>query len=260
MTFFNKFNTTPIEKPKMKETKAASLKDLRAQKEEEETAKKKAGRPKGSVKKKVDMKPKRKYSKKASDGNSRISTEAPLGAEVVKAVSVPAQESPQIDPTLPLLKRSFSDVSTTLDKPVSAKPYLFQPGNKAGKGRAEGSRTRAQITLEAISYESADALLKKMVAQGLEGDIVASKFVLERILPAAKGRRVKLDLPVVESIKDIGDAMTIIVDHMATGEITLEEAETATRVLEIKLKSFEQQGLEKRIEGIEDTLNIKRGL
>jgi hypothetical protein len=59
------------------------------------------------------------------------------------------------------------------------------------------------------------------------GDLKATELILARIWPPRRGRPVHIDLPAVRTTTDVADGMAVVVEAMAAGEVTPEEAATS---------------------------------
>jgi hypothetical protein len=127
----------------------------------------------------------------------------------------------------------------------------FQPGNKAGPGRPAGSRNKATLALEKMLEDEAGDVLKAMIDAAKMGDTAAGRLLLDRVYQPRKGRAIKLDLPKVETAADVMAAMGVVVDAMAQGEISPDEATAVGGVLEMRRKSIETAELEMRIAALE---------
>jgi Family of unknown function (DUF5681) len=124
-----------------------------------------------------------------------------------------------------------------------------QSGNPAGK--PPGARHRATMAAEALLDGEVQALTRKAIERALEGDGVALRLCLERILPARKDRPVKFDLPPVETASDISKALGAIAKSMAAGELTPDEAGTVATIMEAHRKAIETVELEERVRRLE---------
>ena len=80
----------------------------------------------------------------------------------------------------------------------------------------------------------------------------AAKMVIDRLVPAPRGRRVLLDLPVITTAADVLKALTATIEAMGNGELAPDEAATVAGVIEVKRRAFETVDLERRITAIEE--------
>ena len=135
---------------------------------------------------------------------------------------------------------------------VVAKPWRFQPGQSGNPaGKPKGARHAATLAAEALLDGEAEALTRKCIERAKEGDMVAMRLCLERILPARKSRSVAFDLPTIDTAADLVPAFAAVVKAMASGEIAPDEAMTVAGVLEMKRKAIETVDIERRLAAIE---------
>lgn len=124
-----------------------------------------------------------------------------------------------------------------------------QSGNPAGKPR--GTRHKALIALDAIGAAGAEDVLRKVVEDAKAGDIRAAEILLRRVWPERKGRLVEFDLPPIAGAADAVKAVAAIVDAVATGELTPDEAQAVASVVEIQRRAIETAELAERIAALE---------
>jgi hypothetical protein len=124
-----------------------------------------------------------------------------------------------------------------------------QSGNPAGKPK--GARHKATMAAEALLDNEAEALTRKAIERAKEGDGVALRLCLERILPARKDRAVSLDLPKIETASDVLKAISAILASVADGELTPSEAGDVVRIVEASAKAVDSADLERRIAALE---------
>ena len=122
-------------------------------------------------------------------------------------------------------------------------------GNPAG--RPAGARNKATLAVEAMLEGEAERLSRKAIEMALEGNVVALRLCLDRIAPPRRGRPVSLDIGAVRTAADFADAQAAVLMAMATGEITLEEAADAARVIEAVGSAYERRDMENRLAALE---------
>ena len=139
-----------------------------------------------------------------------------------------------------------------------AKSGRFLPGNRANPhGRPKGSLgslNEATIFARALLEESAPAVARKAIEEAKQGNSIAMKLVLDRTISIAQDRAVNLNLPEPGGVPDdILASHTSLVQAMAAGEITPQEALIISQVLEANkvrplgvglesLNEFEERG------------------
>jgi hypothetical protein len=104
-----------------------------------------------------------------------------------------------------------------------------QSGNPAGRPR--GSRNKKTLMLEALLDEESETLMRRVIGLAKMGDDDAMRLVFARMLPPRRDRPVPLALPRIESEADARRASGDVMEALATGEITPQEAEQVLRVV-----------------------------
>ena len=129
------------------------------------------------------------------------------------------------------------------------KDTRFKKGNP---GRRPGSRNKATVAVEALLDGEAEKITRKAIEMALAGDTVAMRLCLDRLCPPRRTRPIELELPKVETAVDVLQAHATVIDAMAQGGITPDEASTVSSVLEVKRRSIETCELEARITELEN--------
>ncbi|WP_411904204.1 DUF5681 domain-containing protein [Methylorubrum thiocyanatum] len=120
-----------------------------------------------------------------------------------------------------------------------------QSGNPSGK--APGTRNRTTIAMQELLEGEADALTRKAIELALDGDTVALRMCMERIIPVRKDRHVIFDLPKIESAADIPKATASLLEAVASGTITPAESADIGRAVDAHLKALETHELTERL-------------
>ncbi len=111
-----------------------------------------------------------------------------------------------------------------------------QSGNPTGK--KPGTRNHATLLREALNEGEDRTAARIVIDKALAGNLVAARFVVDRLMPRPRSRAIELDLPDGAGAGDIVTAYDATVQAMATGDITPEEALTVTRVLDGRLRAL----------------------
>ena len=122
----------------------------------------------------------------------------------------------------------------------SAGPHRFQPGNKFGTGRPKGSRNAVQLILEQIGPDNIEKVYNTMLNQALNGRFEAARYILDKVTPNGKGGYVDLPLPCIDSIEKVAEAQEIILQHLAMGAITADDAGKIFNLVELRCKTNER--------------------
>ncbi len=123
-------------------------------------------------------------------------------------------------------------------------------GNPAG--RPPGARNRATLAVEALLDDEAEALSRKAVDLALEGNTTALRLCLERIAPPRRGRPISLPFGPVKDASDLAGAQATVLSALASGELSIEEAADAARVIEAVGSAYERRDLERRLALLEE--------
>ncbi|MBP0463093.1 hypothetical protein J5Y09_04150 [Roseomonas sp. PWR1] len=134
----------------------------------------------------------------------------------------------------------------------------FAPGNP---GRPKGSRHVVLKMLDEIGDENAKAVWLKAIELAINGDTVAQKLVLDRVMPGRKMNPVKIDLPAkIETTADVVDAMMRVTTAVARGEISPDEGQAVKDVLEGARRAIETHTLARRLALIEQRMGGSQAL
>jgi len=124
-----------------------------------------------------------------------------------------------------------------------------QSGNPAG--RPLGVRNKATMAAEALMDGEAETLSKKAVALALEGNPIALRLCLERILPPRKDRPVEFALPEIECAENAARAMAAILSAVASGELSPIEGREVSGIIQTYIQTLESSDIEARITALE---------
>ena len=118
---------------------------------------------------------------------------------------------------------------------------------------------------EQLLEGEAERLVREAIDRAMDGDVLALRLCLERILPVLRGRRIQLDLPVEEvapeqAARGIAGAVSATARAMADGDITPEEAMTAAGIFELQRRAVETADIERRLALLEDEARRRAGV
>ena len=124
----------------------------------------------------------------------------------------------------------------------------FQPGNP---GRPKGARHRTTLAIEALLEGEHTKLTRKAIEMALQGDTIALRLCLERLAPARKDSPVRLELPPVRTAKEAVAASTALLESVAAGEVTPDEAGRVMTLLTAHKALIETCDIETRLTELE---------
>src|SRR5271163_3584243 len=124
-----------------------------------------------------------------------------------------------------------------------------QSGNPAGK--PPGCRNHASRIAEILLDGEVEALTRTAMARALEGDGLALRLCLDRIIAPRHSRPVTLDLPPIAEPADIAAAMAAVTAAMAGGVITPSEGAEVAKVVDTYVRAIETSDFDSRLEALE---------
>jgi hypothetical protein len=104
---------------------------------------------------------------------------------------------------------------------------------------------------ERMMQDDAQDVVRSVVSAAKNGDMVAARLVLDRVLPARRGRPLRLALPPVTTPADLSAAVAVLVAEVAAGHITSEEAASVGALLGLQGKVLELTEIEARLHALE---------
>ena len=131
-----------------------------------------------------------------------------------------------------------------------------QSGNPAG--RRQGSRNKVTLAIEEMLDGEAEVLTRKVIDLAKAGDMVALRLCLDRIFPSRKDRPVTFTLPTLDSAADAAKSSAIVVQAVASGDLTPSEAADLSKVLESFARTLEAADFEKRLAKLEQVIENRK--
>jgi len=128
----------------------------------------------------------------------------------------------------------------------------YKPGQSGNPtGRPKGARNKATVAAETLLEGEAETITRKCIDLALEGDLVALRLCLSRIVPAKRERNIQLDLPPLEGSQDVLKGIATVLEAVGDGALTPSEGASITRLLEAYRGAFETVELENRLQDLE---------
>jgi hypothetical protein len=120
------------------------------------------------------------------------------------------------------------------------------------KGKPKGSLNKVTLAIQSLLDGEGEALTRKAIELALDGDMPALKLCLDRICPARKSRPINIDLPSVDTGEGVSQAQAVVVQAVGEGEITPDEGQVLSSILEARRKSIETADHEARLSKLEE--------
>jgi hypothetical protein len=127
-------------------------------------------------------------------------------------------------------------------------------GNPAG--RAAGTRNRATVLAEQLFDGATAALANKAVAMALDGDAVALRLCIGRIIAPRRHRPTSFALPPLHRAADLAPAMAAIAAAVAEGEISTGEAWELSQLVDTFIRAIEAGEFDTRLQRLEAVSGI----
>jgi Family of unknown function (DUF5681) len=123
------------------------------------------------------------------------------------------------------------------------------------RGRPKGSRNRITELARDILDSNAEDLVQKLVELARDGDRLALRLVIDRVIPTRRDHVVELDgIRAMSNAAELIEASGLVIRQAAEGRITLEEARGFMALLEQQRKSIESAELSIRVQALEEAL------
>jgi hypothetical protein len=112
-------------------------------------------------------------------------------------------------------------------------------------------RKQATLAVAALMNGEAEELTRKAIELAKGGDLAALRLCMDRLLPPRKDRPVSLDLPMIESARDMPKAISALLGAVAAGELAPSDAAEVTKLLDAYGRAVEINELAERIDNLE---------
>ena len=139
-----------------------------------------------------------------------------------------------------------------MDKP-RGRP--FPPGNTLGRGRPKGSRNREKSSIQHLLDEYAPHIIRKCMAQAMDGSASSMRLCVERILPSRRGALIQLNLPPIRTAEDVGRAAEKVTQAIRRGKLTPAEGNEMMNLLESHSRIIEGVKFETQLADLTDKVN-----
>jgi hypothetical protein len=107
------------------------------------------------------------------------------------------------------------------------------------------------LAAEKLLDGEAEALTRKAIEAGLNGDTTALRLCLERILPPRRDRLVNFEMPRLTTAADAVEAMAALTAAVAAGQLSPAEATELAKLVELFVKAIEAGNFEERLRALE---------
>jgi hypothetical protein len=131
----------------------------------------------------------------------------------------------------------------------------FRPGHSGNPtGKPKGTRHRATMIAEQLLDGEAESLTRTVIEKAKQGDMIALRLCLDRIVPPRRDRPVHFTVPELKSAADAGRAVAAIALAVSHGDLGVSEAAELSKLIENFVRAIEATDLEKRLLALEQRL------
>jgi hypothetical protein len=127
----------------------------------------------------------------------------------------------------------------------------FEPGNKLGRGRPRGSRNKRIWRSQQLLDEHGEAIVRKALLAALKGDVPLLRTFLGYILRRPEDRPVETGPLHIGSAEDISKILDNVMMKVASGKLSLTDAQAVAALIESRRRVLETQDLEIRLRALE---------
>ena len=128
----------------------------------------------------------------------------------------------------------------------------FKPGQSGNpNGRPRGSLNATTLAAQALLDGEAEILTRKAIELAKGGDLTALRLCMDRLLPPRKDRPVSLDLPRIDSARDVPNAISALLAAVAAGELAPSDASEVTKLIDAYARAVEINELAERVDNLE---------
>lgn len=133
-----------------------------------------------------------------------------------------------------------------------SKPGAFIRGQSGNpKGRPKGARHKTTLAMEALLAGEAEGLTRKAIELAQDGDTVALRLCLDRLMPVREDRPVPFALPPIETAADLTKATEALLAAVAAGELTPSEAAELGKLVDAHVRAIEVTDVRARLDALE---------
>tara|TARA_B110000003_G_scaffold109621_1_gene112219 strand:- start:2726 stop:3148 length:423 start_codon:yes stop_codon:yes gene_type:complete len=129
--------------------------------------------------------------------------------------------------------------------------------SKGNTGRPKGSRNKKTLAVESLLEGQAEALTQTAISKALEGDTVALRLCMDRVMPQRKDNYINLDLPKISEPRDLVEAAGCVINSVQTGNLTPSDGSKVMSLLESCQKVLETVELAERLDALEHRVAMK---
>ena len=127
-------------------------------------------------------------------------------------------------------------------------------------GRPRGSINKRTELVQNLLSKDIPKIISVVRKAALDGSLDAAALILRYITPTPKGRRLSFEWPTGLGIAGISAAFDAVMQGLAACQLTVDEANSISAILEWQAKVLEADQLERRLEALEKLADTKHAI
>jgi hypothetical protein len=118
-------------------------------------------------------------------------------------------------------------------------------------GRPVGSKNRAKVLSKWIFERDFNNIREVIVKAAIDGDLIACRLVVDKLVENQRGRLLRFNLPVLKSMDDVAAALNALIQCVGSGLLTISEANELSALIERQGEALQASDFERRLAAIE---------
>jgi hypothetical protein len=128
----------------------------------------------------------------------------------------------------------------------------FQKGCSGNpRGKAKGTKNRATLAAEQLLQGELESICRRLIQEATSGNMQAIKMILDRVLPPKRNSYTSFYLPNFDDSTGILHAIDSIMKAVSQGNLSVEDAEMLTRMVDTYMRAKETYDYEERLSKFE---------
>jgi len=128
----------------------------------------------------------------------------------------------------------------------------FAPGNKFGRGRPRGSRNKRSLLGQELLDSHGEAIVGRALVVAGKGDVAMLRALLPYVVSRRRDAPVKIGALPVHTAEELAQSSEVVLHRAASGQITLQEAQDLSALIEGRRLVIETRDLDGRIRVLEE--------
>jgi hypothetical protein len=141
---------------------------------------------------------------------------------------------------------------TTTEPPKNTNKVRGKPFEKGHPGyKKTGSRHRVTQLAETLLSKDIKKIIEVVRKAAIDGDMVAARVVLDKLIPNARQRFVSFPMPAIETAADAEGAIGAVLAAVAAGQLVPDEADKIVSIIKSKAETTHMRLIEERLAVLE---------